>query len=214
MSASPRARMPSAWSKVDTPPLVTTGTSCPAARRPARTAAASGTLRPNGPRASEITVGMHSWPDSPVYGIDGLADLRLPGVLESAALGHRQVVRAGPRRSAARTRSRRRRRCRPPPRRGRGSGCRPRSRRRPGSGPCGAPPAEAAPAPGAPRRSRRSAGSSARGTRPSCRRARSEARRRRSPPRAPGCAASAKSPGRTRGRSRMCGRWRSPTRSR
>ena len=80
--------------------------------------------------------------------------------------------------------------------------------------PSGAPRAAAARAPGARRRSRRPRVQSARGTRPSCRRARSGARRRRSPPRARGARPSAKRPGRTRGRSRMCGRWRSLTRSR
>jgi hypothetical protein len=42
------------------PPLVTIGVAWPAARTARRMAAASGTLRPNGPRASEMTVGMHS----------------------------------------------------------------------------------------------------------------------------------------------------------
>lgn len=65
-SASPRARIPSACAKVEMPPLVTTGVAWPAARTARRIAAASGTFRPKGPRASESTVGMHSWPDSPV----------------------------------------------------------------------------------------------------------------------------------------------------
>ena len=59
-SASPLARIASACSNATMPPLVTTGVAWPAARTAARIAAASGTLRPNGPRASEITVGMHS----------------------------------------------------------------------------------------------------------------------------------------------------------
>ena len=65
-SAWPRRRIASACSKVQRPPAVTTGVSCPAARTARRIVAASGTLRPNGPRASMRTVGMHSWPLGPV----------------------------------------------------------------------------------------------------------------------------------------------------
>jgi hypothetical protein len=66
--ASPSRRIASACAKSWMPPAVTTGVVKPAARTAARIAAASGTLRPNGPRASLRTVGMHSWPDGPVYG--------------------------------------------------------------------------------------------------------------------------------------------------
>ena len=45
---------------VEMPPLVITGVSQPAARTARRIVAANGTLRPNGPRSSEMTVGMHS----------------------------------------------------------------------------------------------------------------------------------------------------------
>ena len=66
MSASPHASIASASSNVPMPPEVTTGVSKPASRTARRMAAASGTFRENGPRASILTVGMHSWPEGPV----------------------------------------------------------------------------------------------------------------------------------------------------
>ena len=60
MSATSDLSSSSACSKVEMPPDMTTGVSHPAARTASRTSRVATRFRPNGPRSSDRTVGMHS----------------------------------------------------------------------------------------------------------------------------------------------------------
>ena len=87
------------------PPLVTTGVEQPASWIARRIAAASGTLRPKGPRSSESTVGME--PSDFVHdpqavaqldrfvAINSALEIDLTGQVTAESLGPRQVAGIG-----------------------------------------------------------------------------------------------------------------------